>query len=459
MAVTGNGSTTPTVGAHAYACGTIVDISAVADTGWQFVYWSGDVADPGASSTTVTMDGNKTVTANFSEDTYTLTMAVTGNGSTTPAVGDHDYSGGSVVDISAVAANHWYFLDWTGDVADPADPDTTVTMDGNKTVTANFALADIIIDDPDATFVPDCSTPGSCDPYIQWAWDGYHPYGEAVRYMSVKSLTPGGAIDGTASWTPTLPVTGQYNVYAWWDSTSGDEKRSSSVTYTIYYNDGTDFVEVLVDQTENGGQWNFLEKLDFSAGTSCYVEIHNDAPQGTDPTKTWVIADAIRFEPVIDGIIMDDPDATFVPDCTTPGSCDWFSQWAYTTRDDQYGTGLRYMSVKSLTPGGAIDGVATWTPTIPSTGQYSVYAWWDDTSGDERRSSSVTYTIYYNDGYDFVEVPVDQTANGGQWNLLDTLDFSAGTSCYVELSNDAPQGTDPTYTWVIADAIWWKPVP
>ncbi|MDY6990935.1 MAG: hypothetical protein SWQ30_23075, partial [Thermodesulfobacteriota bacterium] len=139
MAVTGNGSTTPSVGVHTYDADTIVDISAIADSCWQFVNWTGDVADPNASSTTVTMDSDKTVTANFSQISYTLTMAVAGNGSTTPAVGAHAYACGTIVDISAIADPCWQFDNWTGDVADPNAANTTVTMDGDKTVTANFS--------------------------------------------------------------------------------------------------------------------------------------------------------------------------------------------------------------------------------------------------------------------------------------------------------------------------------
>jgi hypothetical protein len=316
----------------------------------------------------------------------------------------------------------------------------------------------VIVDDPYATLVPDCA-PGSCDEWSQWEyWDGGDHYGTGNRYMAIKSLTPGGAIDGTVTWTPSIPGTGTYNVYAWWDDSTGDARRSSSVTYTIYYNDGTDSVQVSADQTENGGWWYLLDTLDFNEGTSCYVEMTNDAPQGTDPTRTWVIADAIKFEPPINGVIVDDTAATLVPDCA-PGSCDAYSQWEYWDGTEPYGPGTRYMAIKSLTPGGAIDGTVSWTPTIPSTDTYNVYAWWDDNTGDAKRSSSVTYTIHYNDGTDSVQVAADQTTNGGEWNLLDTLDFNAGTACYVEMDNDAPQGTDPLNTWVIADAIWWEPVP
>jgi len=71
-------------------------------------------------------------------ETYTLTMAVNGNGSITPPVGSHTYDAGSVVDISATADSGWRFDHWSGNVADPSSSSTTVTMDSDKTVTAYF---------------------------------------------------------------------------------------------------------------------------------------------------------------------------------------------------------------------------------------------------------------------------------------------------------------------------------
>jgi uncharacterized repeat protein (TIGR02543 family) len=146
MAVNGSGSTTPAVGTHQYAEGEVVNITATAASGWQFDGWTGDVANSGSASTAVTTDASKTVTANFSEIppeavTVTLTMAVNGSGSTTPAVGDHEYTEDEVVNITATAADGWLFTGWTGSVADPNSASTTVTMDASKTVTANFAEA------------------------------------------------------------------------------------------------------------------------------------------------------------------------------------------------------------------------------------------------------------------------------------------------------------------------------
>ena len=140
MAVTGNGSTEPPVGSHDYPQGTVVDITATADPGWEFAGWSGDVAAPGSATTTVTMDADKTVTANFvPEGEVALTVQVSGSGTTIPVEGTHSYPKNTVVEITATADSGWEFTGWDGDVAAPGSATTTVTMDENKTVIANFS--------------------------------------------------------------------------------------------------------------------------------------------------------------------------------------------------------------------------------------------------------------------------------------------------------------------------------
>ncbi|MDY6951910.1 MAG: choice-of-anchor U domain-containing protein [Thermodesulfobacteriota bacterium] len=140
MAVTGEGTTTPEVGDHDYDMDAVVDIEATPADGWYFTQWTGDVEDPNAPSTTVTMDGDKTVTAVFTDQIpqVTLTMAVEGEGATTPEAGDHTYNMGDEVGITATAADGWQFVSWSQNVADPNASTTTVTMDDSKTVTATF---------------------------------------------------------------------------------------------------------------------------------------------------------------------------------------------------------------------------------------------------------------------------------------------------------------------------------
>ena len=142
----GGGTTDPSVGTHTYDEDAVVDISATPAAGYVFSNWTGGaVDDPNDPTTTVTMDADKTVTANFVAQTYDLTMAVSpsGGGTTTPAVGTASYVADSVVGITATPAVHYFFSSWTGaGVADPNSASTTVIVDGNKTVTANFVYDD-----------------------------------------------------------------------------------------------------------------------------------------------------------------------------------------------------------------------------------------------------------------------------------------------------------------------------
>lgn len=79
----------------------------------------------------------------FEAPLNTLTMAVNpaGGGTTNPPVGAHPgYAANQVVSISATPATGYQFVNWSGAVTGSVNP-TTVTMNADKTVTANFELA------------------------------------------------------------------------------------------------------------------------------------------------------------------------------------------------------------------------------------------------------------------------------------------------------------------------------
>jgi hypothetical protein len=69
-----------------------------------------------------------------------LTVQATGRGTTTPAPGPYGLAGGSVIALTATADPHSVFLNWTGPVTDPSNPNTTVVLtEPQQAVTANFA--------------------------------------------------------------------------------------------------------------------------------------------------------------------------------------------------------------------------------------------------------------------------------------------------------------------------------
>ncbi len=62
---TGSGTVTPAAGTHEYQEGTEVTLEGVPETDYGFLRWEGEVTDTNTATTTVIMDGNKTVTAVF----------------------------------------------------------------------------------------------------------------------------------------------------------------------------------------------------------------------------------------------------------------------------------------------------------------------------------------------------------------------------------------------------------
>jgi uncharacterized repeat protein (TIGR02543 family) len=142
------GHTEPSAGSHQYSDGTIVGISTIPDPNYHFVNWTGDTSTIGnvnAPVTTITMNANYTVQANFAIDQRTLTVSTTTGGTVIqPGIGSFQYGHGTVVDLNAVPVTGYHFTNWTGSgvtagkVANPNSASTTITMDGDYVVDATF---------------------------------------------------------------------------------------------------------------------------------------------------------------------------------------------------------------------------------------------------------------------------------------------------------------------------------
>jgi hypothetical protein len=147
----GGNVTQPGVGMHIYNTGTTVNLTAVPDEHYHFAGWTGDVgtiASVNATSTNITMNGSYSITANFELDPgyYSLTIFSTPGGNVTqPGEGTHVYPAGTNVTLvaEADAANHYHFVEWTGNVSTIAEvyaANTTIAMNASYAVTANFEL-------------------------------------------------------------------------------------------------------------------------------------------------------------------------------------------------------------------------------------------------------------------------------------------------------------------------------
>ena len=129
------GTTNPAPGDQLVDSGTVVSVTALPNTNYRFLNWSGSVTGT-SNPVNVTMDADKAVTANFMRQ-YHLTIAAGAGGTTNPTPGDHILDSGAVVSVTALPDTNYRFLNWSGSVTGTSNP-VNVIMDDDKTATANF---------------------------------------------------------------------------------------------------------------------------------------------------------------------------------------------------------------------------------------------------------------------------------------------------------------------------------
>jgi hypothetical protein len=126
-----------------YNYSTVVTLTAVAGPGWNFFGWSGDITSNSAS-VVVPVDANKTITATFAQNEYSLIVTKEGQGTVTVNPDQGSYHYGDTVNLAAQAAPGWKFIGWSGDLT-VTDSSTSITIDGNKSVKALFVQYTIYI--------------------------------------------------------------------------------------------------------------------------------------------------------------------------------------------------------------------------------------------------------------------------------------------------------------------------
>jgi hypothetical protein len=156
----------PGEGTHTYIAGTLVNLLASPNTGCRFVNWTGDVEDIGdVTSPTITITINRaySITANFIAQYHLAIDSTDGGEVITPGEGTFTYDAGTVVDLLSEAEAGHQFVNWSGNVSTIADANaatTTITMNHDYSITANFAVPiwdwydlDAIRDGPGGNYV------------------------------------------------------------------------------------------------------------------------------------------------------------------------------------------------------------------------------------------------------------------------------------------------------------------
>ncbi|HMP20198.1 MAG TPA: right-handed parallel beta-helix repeat-containing protein [Ferruginibacter sp.] len=194
------GSISRSPNATSYAAGTVVTLTATPAAGYIFTGWSGAVTGT-ATSVTVTMSANRSVTANFVlAYSLTTTASPSAGGSVSRSPNATTYASGTVVTLTANPAAGYVFTGWSGAVSGTATS-TTVTMSANRTVTANFqiqATSTLRIEDDTNNLVGLCGYNGTISSN-SGASNG--------RVVNLSNST-GSAVN----WRVTVPATGIYDL-------------------------------------------------------------------------------------------------------------------------------------------------------------------------------------------------------------------------------------------------------
>lgn len=324
-------------------------------------------------------------------------------------------------------------------------------------------------------------------------------YGTTSIYAKTTTAT-----NWEAVWTTPGPISGTYDVYAWW--TSGPTSRTTSAQYEVYNGNTLLSNLPLKNQQVNGGVWNLLGTYSFSSNGKVKLKVSNSGASYS--------ADAIRFLKTdivpptctdsdgdgfgigidrsgcsdsredCDDNKADDPAScpTVVASCTDATSTcaicinhnaqevcgDGIDNNCDGTRTEPVGggtevvidngqTGFSTVGTWSVSgapnsfgttsiyakPTTATNVKATWSFSNLQPGVYDVYVWYTPWPS---RSTAAPYTTVFVSGGSDTEF-MNQQQNGGQWNKLGTYEFDTTGSVTL---NAPPTSTGTTYS---ADAV------
>ena len=240
VALDGSGSVTKNPNQTTYSYGTVVQLTAIADSGWVFSSWSGNLSGS-TNPASITMNGNRSVTAHFTQNQYTLTVSIDGSGSVTKSPNQATYTFGQVVTLTAVPGGGWGFSSWSGDLSGSQNP-KTITMNGNKAVTAHFldtALPQI------SSVARTMSNPLDTNPSYGWVnVSGTISDNVAVSQVILRIHNPSGSWNNVSMVSRTtgkyyyrsttaFSTAGNYTYAIWTKDTSNNTNTTSNVLFSM----------------------------------------------------------------------------------------------------------------------------------------------------------------------------------------------------------------------------------
>jgi uncharacterized repeat protein (TIGR02543 family) len=201
---------------------------------------------PTGHSVSISSGANTTDSGTYTvvtPSTYTLTLnynPAQGGASPSPLVPEtsHSYGSysfgyapGSVTLVQASASSGYHFTGWSGDASGTGNP-ITVTMNGNKNITANFALGDPNLGTLTVTIVP----PEAAAAGVTWGFNesDFRTSGTSLQYWPGTYLI---YVNGTSGW---IGYPSWVTVIA--GQTTSVSLPASSTTGTIIGNDPRTYI-------------------------------------------------------------------------------------------------------------------------------------------------------------------------------------------------------------------------
>ena len=405
-------------------------------SGIRYVYqsWS----DGGAQTHQITVDGTSVYTANFTTQYYLTTgEAPDAGGDMTPAPPGGWYNSGSGVTVEATpnTASGYVFSGWSGDVTGSTNP-TFITMDGPKSVTANFTLLGqyrvttnpegllINVDGTEYTSPQDFSWPSGSSHTIAVA--SPQSGGSGIRYV-YQSWSDGGAqthqitVDGTSVYTANF--TTQYYLTTGEAPDAGGDMTPAPPGG--WYNSGSTVTVEATPNTASG--YVFSGWSGDLTGSTNPSFITMDGPKSV--TANFTLLGQYRVTTNPEGLLIN-VDGT---EYTSPHDFSWPSGSSHTigvASPQDFGTGIRYV-YQSWSDGGA----QAHQITVDGT---SVYA----------ASFSTQYYLTTgkvpDDGGDMTPAPPGEWHNSGSTVTVEATPNTALECIFLGWSGDLTGSTNPS---------------
>ncbi|MDD5094177.1 MAG: S8 family serine peptidase [Dehalococcoidia bacterium] len=191
----------------AYDQGAVVNVTAHPAANYHFVNWTGDtgtIANPNSANTTITMNGDYTITANFAINTYTVSASVSGgHGSVSPTSQNINHGSSATINITPDTGYHIATITDNGVSQTIVNPYVIYNVTAAHSVAVTFAINTY-------TLTYTAGANGSIS--------GSSP--QTVNYGS----------SGTA--VTAVPATG-YHFVNWSDSSTANPRTDTNVTANI----------------------------------------------------------------------------------------------------------------------------------------------------------------------------------------------------------------------------------